>query len=554
MDNVKIKHSGNRAGRIVFIVLSALLFVILSLGSYLIFFYPNVYSGVYFKDIPLGGLSRDELTECLNIQPVEPSDEALLVYFGDTPFSIPLSDLNTQMDFEATYEQIYGFGRNGDFAQNLRDIFRISSEKHITPVYTYDNAVAEKILTEKSLTLESRLVLPYHYLSGDWLIINKGSRGISYDTKSHLDEIHRQINEGDFSAIYITPEITEPEKLDLSAIAAEVEVKPVNAYYEQPEKYSLEIIPHTVGRRIDVTALEMLLARSEGEIKFPIEPLLPAVTAEALKEDLFGDCLADETTYLNKYNRPRTNNIRLAAIQIDGVVLMPGDIFSYNGIVGERTYEKGYRDAHVYTRDGIAEGLAGGICQLSSTIYMAVIRSNLEIVARSNHSYTVPYCPLGEDATVYYNAIDFKFRNNSDYPIKIETFQKDNYVVTSIYGKKTRDIEVKTERIVLSRSDYTTKTVVDETLAPGTTKVEQAGQIGLTCETYKVIYENGKEIARSLLNTSRYIPVTEIILVCPEAVPVEPVTPAETVPAVPEPSDGIDGQSPLDILEPITED
>jgi hypothetical protein len=210
----------------------------------------------------------------------------------------------------------------------------------------------------------------------------------------------------------------------------------------------------------------------------------------------------------------------------------------------------------------VTDGLAGGICQLSSTLYMAAIRANLQIVARSNHSYTVPYCPYGEDATVYYGALDFKFKNNTENPVKIEAIQKANYVQIRMLGKKTRNIEVKTTRTILSKTNYTTKTIVDPTLAPGTSVVDQEGQIGLTCDTYKIVYEDGKEIERTLLNTSRYIPINEVVRVGPTPTPppVVPPAPAEPTPeeptpedpgtAEPEESDG--GLNPLDLLHPNT--
>ena len=139
---------------------------------------------------------------------------------------------------------------------------------------------------------------------------------------------------------------------------------------------------------------------SEQSYTIPVKRTPAEVTADRLAEVLFSDTLASTSTSLNAGNRDRTNNVRLACEHINGTILNPGDEFSYNGVVGERTAARGFKAAGAYANGKVVDEVGGGVCQPSSTLYMAVLRADLEVTERHNHSFTVAYTPLGEDATV----------------------------------------------------------------------------------------------------------------------------------------------------------
>ncbi len=134
----------------------------------------------------------------------------------------------------------------------------------------------------------------------------------------------------------------------------------------------------------------------------------------------FSHCYEYYTTkYVNNPNR--TNNLKLACAAIDGTILAPGETFSFNGTVGKRTEAKGYKPAPIFTgTDGHTDGIGGGICQVASTMFNASLWANFTIVERHQHSQRVAYCPLGRDAAIYWGAYDYKFKNNTDYPILIK--------------------------------------------------------------------------------------------------------------------------------------
>jgi vancomycin resistance protein YoaR len=293
------------------------------------------------------------------------------------------------------------------------------------------------------------------------------------------------------------------------------------------------IVPHVTGISFNLSKAESMLAEvlNNGGDKLVIPLVLtePEITTEEFEELLFRDVLAEAKTTLNARNTNRTGNVKLSANTINGVILNPGDIFSYNDTVGERTYEKGYKDASAYTSSGIEDQLGGGICQTSSTLYMTVIRAGLEIIERYNHAYTVVYAPLGEDATIYWGSLDFKFANNRKFPIKIEAYQEKDYVVVRLLGTKTDNNRVEISTVVLSHTPYETFTVENPNLDYGVRRQKVEGHSAYHVETYRIVYdENGKEISREKLPNSRYKRLDRVIEVGTKGAPEETVSPIET--------------------------
>ena len=273
------------------------------------------------------------------------------------------------------------------------------------------------------------------------------------------------------------------------------------------------IIPGKSGVQFDVeTAKEIIGDGSQASYSIPVTITQPTITEAVLRERLFRDTLARTATNLNEGNAPRTNNVRLAAKAINGTILNPGDVFSYNTVVGERTQARGYQEAHAYSGGKIIDEFGGGVCQPSSTLYMAVLRADLEVVERHNHSFTVSYTPLGEDATVDYGNLDFRFANNTAYPIKILAEQTDGQMIMTIIGTKTSDKTVATRTEVLETYKPETVEKQDSSLAAGETQVETSGITGYSTRTYKVITENGKT-TEVLANKSTYSKRDEVVSV-----------------------------------------
>ena len=208
--------------------------------------------------------------------------------------------------------------------------------------------------------------------------------------------------------------------------------------------------------------------------------------------------------------------MRLAANKINGTVLLPNEEFSYNKTVGERTIAAGYKEAHIFSGGKVVDGLGGGICQISSTLYDAVLYANLEIKERRNHNLPAQYIKNGLDATVVYGSIDFKFVNSRKYPVKIMAEVKNGVAKIDIYGVKEEvEYEVRLEPVVLSYTPFKTQYITDTSLASGQQVVEQTGVNGCKTVTYKYLLLNGSIISKTEISRDTYSPINKIVRVGP---------------------------------------
>lgn len=237
-----------------------------------------------------------------------------------------------------------------------------------------------------------------------------------------------------------------------------------------------------------------------------IEPEI--VLASTTKTELMNSfkLMASYTTKTTS-NSNRNTNIELSANAINGTTLYPGDVFSFNEATGERTAAKGYKEASAISGGQSVPEVGGGVCQTSSTLFNAVARANLEIVYRSPHAWPSDYVEKGMDATVNWPNLDFKFKNNTDYPVFIVAYYEDRKVTVELYGVGLQDGMTIDLQSVVTRTipaPEGTKYVLNTSLAPGETKDTVKARTGYVVETYQVWYKNGEEVSRNLLCTSTY--------------------------------------------------
>ena len=317
------------------------------------------------------------------------------------------------------------------------------------------------------------------------------------------------------------------------------------------------ITAEQAGVDFDVDAAQKLLkdAKDGAQVTIPATIQQPRVTAEQLKAVLFRDVLGSATTHVGGTSA-RISNVKLASSSVNGTVLNSGDTFSYNTTVGKRTEAKGYQAAPAYVQGETVDEIGGGVCQPSSTLYLACLRSNLEIVQRAAHRYVPAYIAKGMDATVSWGGPDYQFRNNTDYPIRISAVYSKGYLTMTLYGTRADDTYVKMTNKVLSTTNFTVVYQDDGTLAPGTQKVKVTPYTGYKVESYRNLYSgDGSLISSRLEAVSDYKVRNELILVGPKAASVpasgsasasgetpaatpggtaEPTNPGTTDPAAPE--------------------
>ena len=307
------------------------------------------------------------------------------------------------------------------------------------------------------------------------------------------------------------------------------------------------IIPERIGAEFDVTAAQAALdAAAPGEtVTLDATVQLPAVTAEELEGVLFRDVLGQCRTHVSGTSA-RINNVKLSAAACNGVVLNTGDVFSYNATTGQRTTAKGYQAAPAYVQGETVDEVGGGVCQTSSTLYYACLRANLEITERYAHRYVPAYIDWGMDATVSWGGPDYKFTNNTNYPIKIVATYSGGYLTIKILGTNVDGTSVKMTNEVLSSTPWETVYKDDETLPAGTEKVTTTPYTGYKVKSYRNVYDaNGKLISSTYEATSDYKVRNKVI----SRGPALPETPASGGAEITEPQEPV-AQEPQTPSEP----
>ena len=288
-------------------------------------------------------------------------------------------------------------------------------------------------------------------------------------------------------------------------------VKPKDAVISREDgKFVIE--KETAGTQVDVEASTKLIVEhfnDEWEAKGSESFELVSMVKEAkIKEEALlkiQDKLGSYTTQFESGN-DRAKNITLATSRINGTVLMPGEEMSASDGMGERTEKNGYRPAGTYLNGEVVDGVGGGVCQVSTTLYNTVLNAELEVTERSPHSMVVSYVPAAQDAAISAGYKDLKFRNNTEAPVYIEGYTKGGSVTFVIYGLETRaqGRTVKYISETLSTTPRTDKFVEASNLTLGIKK-SASGHTGKKAVLWKVIYEDGKEVSREKVNTSNYI-------------------------------------------------
>ena len=296
------------------------------------------------------------------------------------------------------------------------------------------------------------------------------------------------------------------------------------ALYAVPKNASLtitagkrELVPEINGIKVDeVTAFSMadnsINEKISSEITIPATVTQPEITSETLRD--ITDILGTYTTHFNPRQVDRTHNVALASNYLDEKLLKSQEIFSFNKTIGQRTSSMGYRDAPVYIGEEIVPGIGGGICQISSTLYNTVLLANLELVERENHIRPVTYVPIGQDATIAGDIIDFKFKNNNESNIYIRSRMNYNEVTVEIYGKKPENFPV-IKIIAENLQVITPNTVVkqEKDMFVGTKEVEREGENGYRVTTYRLKYQDNKLVAKEKLYNDYYPVINELVKV-----------------------------------------
>ena len=472
----------------------------------------NIISGVSISGIDVSGLSQEEAKGKLEAVYNEKKENDIDLEHNEfeTTLSPELMEVNYKID-EAV-ESAVSIGKSKNIFKNNYDILGTLIGKRNIPVeMTINEEATRQTIEDMNASLPDVLIDSSYSIEDDELIITKGKAGVKIDTDNLLNQVKQKLNDLNDNENFIEIPVVnkEPEAIDIDKIHSEVYKEPQNAYYT---KDPFTVYPEVEGVDFDVEAAKELLKEDKDEYVIKLTITKPEITLDEIGTEAFPDQLSTFTTRYDVSDVDRSTNLRLASEKINGTVLKPGETFSYNKTVGARTIAAGYKNAKVYESGKVVDGIGGGICQVSSTLYNAALLANLEIVERRNHQFVTSYVGAGRDATVVYGQTDFKFKNTRKYPIRIVVTTNAGILKISIFGiKEENEYTFKFNTKTVSSIPYKTQYIEDSSLPAGTEKVEQKGANGLITETYITKMLDGKVVSTELLSKDTYSAMTRII-------------------------------------------
>lgn len=376
-------------------------------------------------------------------------------------------------------------------------------------------------LKERAITItagDKQYTIPYEQLNVKFNIDETANTAFQYNKNLGTIEKYKALKKPDQKEFAVSFEYNDEAISSMvSSIAEEVNRDPVNATIRKTGA-NFEVTDHVVGKELDVQALldeinSKVKDSKEGNIDVTgtIKEEVPNRTKEKLAT--ISTRVATASTTFGTNDASRATNIAIGAETLNGILLMPGESFSFNTVVGDTTPDKGYQEGGVYVGDKLEKGYGGGICQVSSTLHNAVLRAGILPDQRTNHSMTVGYVPLGLDATIAYGYLDYVFTNPYDFPIYLEGYASNGRLTFNIYS----DPSVNAGKTYEFTSDVyetiplTVKYEDDPTLEKGKEVVKLNGSNGYKVKAYRITYTNGVETNRELLNNDTYTPLATII-------------------------------------------
>ncbi|MBW9144633.1 VanW family protein [Clostridium sp. CM027] len=374
----------------------------------------------------------------------------------------------------------------------------------------YSSKVIKKKIT--IVNEDKKYTLDYSMLDAKYNIDEAIKQAMSYGSDMNMLQRYKAIKNPDDKQIKLTFEYNDKavDKI-LEEMTKDINKDPVNATITMVSSGNFSVTSDAYGKQLESVKLKKeikskingLLSGDDISITAPVKKLSPKVTEASL--NAINTKISSYSTNFASSQEGRATNIELSTKSINGTLLMPGDVFSFNGIVGERTAARGYKTAGVIVGDKLEQGLGGGICQVSSTLYNAMLTTEILSVERIHHTISSGYIPKGQDATVDYGNLDYKFKNTFEYPIYIEGVISNRNLSFNIYSNSTltkRTYEIVSE--VLEVTQPKTETIQDPTKYEDEKEIVKTGYAGFKVKVYRKTYENGKLIGTQVINNDTF--------------------------------------------------
>ena len=401
----------------------------------------TIFPNVYVAGVNVGGLKRSAaVTAVEGAVNQSYASDTLRVVLPDRTLELDPEITNVALNADEAVDEAMKYGRDGGPLKALRTYSAAKTTEHtidLESTLNLDTEYIRQVIDKTAAEVKQELSEPSVSVNEDAGIISvtTGSPAISLDADNLYEAVLARFASNDLSDLKFDYDTTPCDPIDLTPYYEKYCVEMKDAYYDEETH---ELVEEVKGYGFDLPYYTQQIAMAEPGTGFTIQikEMIPEVTLEELKKIYFADILA-------KYDSPHTNiparttNLELACKAIDGTILNPGEEFSFNGVVGERTKAKGYMAATVYLDGGKSEAQeGGGVCQVSSTIYECCLYANLEVTVRAPHMFVVSYVDQGQDATVYWGQQDFKFKNSTNYPIRIDASVSGGKVHIALIGTK----------------------------------------------------------------------------------------------------------------------
>lgn len=510
-----------------------------------------IMDGVRIAGVDVGGMSKEEATTAIGpaVRRFSETNMALTVLDESLELTPELTEVS--LDPQAAVEAAYQLGRSGSRSENkqlqlealtsgidtdLSGAMYINREAIVAKLNTLQIDTSSQLSQSGWELVGSKPDLTQEEVpeEAQTLKITMGTAEYEYDQEALVEQIIAAYYAGNFHVSY-TCDLVKPDPIDLDKIYEEIYTEPVEP---EIDPSTFDVSAHSYGYGFDLEAAKLALEEAEyGDIlEIALTPIAPQQTKEGLASMLFRDTLSSHSAYYSSgYNR--ATNLRLACEALDGTILMPGETLSYNKTLGERTEEKGYLPAASYVGGKTEDTLGGGICQPSSVLYYCVLLADLEVVERYCHQYFCTYMDPGMDATVFWNGPDFKFRNNTDYPVRVDASANGGTVSIALIGTDTKDYYIDMEYEHLATYGWETKEkIVDPSEGYADGETITSPYTGYKYNTYKCKYSKDDHtlIERTFEAVSVYDKRDKVVAVYeePETTEPKPTEPKPTDPPI----------------------
>lgn len=483
-----------------------------------------IYDGVRIAGVNVGGMTVKEAKAAVEKAAANTygKQEMVVTVLQDT-VTIPAEYVG-ELDVTGAVRAAYQYGRKGTATTRQEQIANAAAQGvdvDITPYLSLQKEQIKAKLQTLGEKYSSTLSQSTYKVVGDKPSAEDIQKGVNFqklvvtvgtpEYGLNMDALYQTVLDGysrnDFSVTGQCGSV-KPDPIDLAGILQKYYVAPVDAKLKsnssdiQEGKVGYGFVVADVQKRLDAT-------KPGATVEIPFVQLQPEITAETLMTTLFKDVLATYTAVSDNNNADRNTNLRLACQAIDGMILAPGEYFSYNAALGKRTTAKGYKPGPSYAGGKTVYTVGGGICQVSSALYYCAMVADLKIEERTRHAFFPGYVPLGMDATVSWGSLDFCFRNNTKHPILIDATADKNEVTVSLLGTDDKDYYVEMEYEVLK--EYPAKTTYQSMSADNEEGYKNGDYIvepykGYDVVTYRCIYNKQTKalISREKEATSNY--------------------------------------------------